>query len=168
MATNSFSQISGVGDLYLRSKINLWGNDGGKSAFALIPIVKVPSAPPGIGNGATEGGIIAPLSFSLPNNLTLLFNSQVAILKDTVGGGYHPGLANLVNLSAPIAKNVTLYGELWSNFNFDNPRTIQQYSFDTAVAYIVRPNFQIEPYRLPRRLFRLTQAAIGVGSSSSR
>jgi len=37
-----------------------------------------------------------------------------------------------------------LYGELWSNFNFDNPRTIQQYSFDTAVAYIVRPNFQID------------------------
>jgi hypothetical protein len=144
VSTNSFSQMSGVGDLFLRTKINLWGNDGGKSAFALIPYVKAPTAPLGIGNGATEGGIIAPLSFSLSKDLTLLFNSEVDILKDTTGDGYHTGFINLVNLSGTIAKDVTLYGELWSNINFDNPRTIQQYSFDTAIAYIVRPNFQID------------------------
>jgi len=63
-------------------------------------------------NGATEGGIIAPLSLNLRNNLTLLFNSEVDILKDTVGGGYHTGFINLVNLSGTIAKDVTLYGEL--------------------------------------------------------
>jgi hypothetical protein len=82
--------------------------------------------------------------FSLPNNLTLLFNSEVDILKDTADSGYHTGFINLVNLSGTIAKDVTLYGELWSNINFDAPRTIQQYSFDTAIAYTVRPNFQID------------------------
>jgi hypothetical protein len=67
--------------------------------------VKAPTSPQGIGNGATEGGIIAPCSFSLPNNLTLLFNSQVDILKDTSKGGYHT--ANLVNLRGQIVKDVT-------------------------------------------------------------
>ena|SRR5215510_2955361 len=51
VSTNSFSQVSGVGDLFLRTKINLWGDDGGKSAFALIPYVKAPIAPLGIGTG---------------------------------------------------------------------------------------------------------------------
>jgi Putative MetA-pathway of phenol degradation len=143
-AANIASQVSGVGDVFLRTKINLWGNDGGKSAFALIPYVKAPTAPQGIGNGATEGGIIAPLSFSLGNNLTLLVNSEVDILKDSVGGGYHTGFINLVNLSGPIVRDVTLYAELWSNINLDTPRTIHQYSFDTALAFSVRSNFQID------------------------
>jgi hypothetical protein len=70
----------------------------------------------------------------LPNNLTLLFNSEVDVLIDGVGGAYHTGFINLVNLSGSIVKDVTLYGELWSNVNLDSPRTIRQYSLDTAVA----------------------------------
>jgi hypothetical protein len=64
------SSISGVSDLFLRAKINLWGNDGGKTAGAIIPYLKAPTAPNGIGNGATEGGFIAPLAISLPSLLT--------------------------------------------------------------------------------------------------
>jgi hypothetical protein len=59
VATGISSRFTGPSDLFLRSKINLWGNDGGKSAFALIPYVKASTAPNGIGNGAAEGGIIA-------------------------------------------------------------------------------------------------------------
>jgi hypothetical protein len=62
----------GNGDLFVRSKVNLWGDDGGgTSAFALIPYIKAPTAPTGIGNGTVEGGVIAPLAFSLPNGTTL-------------------------------------------------------------------------------------------------
>lgn len=53
--------LRGIGDTYLRSKINLWGNDGGDTAAAIIPYVKAPSAPIGIGNGAVEGGLIGPV-----------------------------------------------------------------------------------------------------------
>ena len=35
--TGMSSRLSGFGDLTLRSKINLWGNDGGPSALALCP-----------------------------------------------------------------------------------------------------------------------------------
>src|SRR5262249_18218349 len=102
-STGVASRITGPSDLFLRTKVNLWGNDRGMSAFALIPYVRFPTGPVGIGNGATEGGIIAPLSFSLQNNLTLLFNSELDVLKDTAGGGYHTGFINLVTLSGPIA-----------------------------------------------------------------
>ena len=144
VATGISSRFTGPSDLFLRSKINLWGNDGGKSAFALIPYVKAPTAPNDIGNGAAEGGIIAPLSFSLPNDFTLLFNSEIDILKNSLDNDYHAGFINLVNLSKPIIKDVTLYVELWSDVIDDPAHTVRQYSFDTAIAWTVRANTQID------------------------
>jgi hypothetical protein len=82
-ATGASTTIWGVNDVFLRTKINLWGNDGGASAFALIPFVKLPTAPTGIGNGAVEEGVIAPLSVSLPKGFTVLFNSEIDLLKKT-------------------------------------------------------------------------------------
>ena len=35
---------SGFGDFTTRLKVNLWGDDGGKTAFALLPFVKFPAS----------------------------------------------------------------------------------------------------------------------------
>ena len=70
------TSLWGIGDTYLRSKVNLWGNDGGDTAAAIIPYVKDPSAPIGIGDGAVEGGLIGPVVLSLPNSFTLLFSER--------------------------------------------------------------------------------------------
>jgi Putative MetA-pathway of phenol degradation len=143
-ATNAASTVWGVDDVFIRAKVNLWGNDGGKSALALIPYVKAPAAPPGIGNGATEGGLIAPLSISLPDDFTLVFNSEIDALKDSADNGRHANFINLVNISRPVVKDVTLYLELWSDYNDDPTQKTTQLSFDTAVAWVVRPNLQVD------------------------
>ena len=57
---------SGFGDLTPRLKINLWGNDGGGTAFALLPFVKIPVNTDRLGNDAVEGGVILPLAVKLP------------------------------------------------------------------------------------------------------
>jgi hypothetical protein len=134
----------GIGDLFVRTKVNLWGDDGGTTAFALIPYIKAPTAPPGIGNGAVEGGVIAPLSISLPNDFTLLFNSEIDALKDSVGDGRHANYVNLVTLGHPLVKDVTLYLEFWSDYDADPSQRITQYSFDTAIAWLVRKNLQLD------------------------
>ncbi|HXW41127.1 MAG TPA: transporter [Xanthobacteraceae bacterium] len=144
LATGQSSTTWGIGDLYTRAKINLWGNDGGQSAFALIPYVKAPTAPAGIGNGAVEGGVIAPLSISLPNDFTFSFNSELDALKDSADDGRHANYVNLVNLSRPIVKDVTLYLELWSDYNADPAQKTTQYSFDTALTWLIRPNLQLD------------------------
>ena len=51
-------QASGFGDFQTRLKINLWGNDGGKTAFAVMPFVKWPLSQSSLRNGKTEGGAI--------------------------------------------------------------------------------------------------------------
>jgi hypothetical protein len=143
-STGMSTTVTGTSDLFLRAKINLWGNDGGSSAFALFPYVKVPTAPIGIGNGATEAGLFGLLSFSMPAGFTLLFNSEIDALKDSIGSGYHSNVMNLVNLNKQVIKDVTLYVEFWSNVNNDPLRPTTQFSLDTAVAWAVRKDLQLD------------------------
>jgi Putative MetA-pathway of phenol degradation len=138
-------KFSGDTDLILKSKINLWGNEGtGKTAFAIVPFVKLGTAPVGLGNRATEGGVILPYSLSLGNDITLAFTSELDYLRNTVGHGYHAGYVNSIGLSGPLVKDVTLTAELWSSINRDPLVTIRQYSFDTALAWTARPNLQLD------------------------
>jgi hypothetical protein len=134
----------GIGDTFLRSKINLWGNDGGDTAAAVIPYVKAPSAPIGIGNGAVEGGLIGPIGFSLANSFTLLLVPEIDVLKDSLTGGYHGNYVFDVNLSREVIKSVTAYVELWSDYNADPTATATLMSFDVALAWVFLPNTQID------------------------
>ena len=65
--------------------------------------------------------------------------------------------------------------QLWGAFESAQMLGIIAFREDWVDQLYVLPSSQqrgigtrLEPYRLPRRLFRLTQAAIGVGSSRSR
>src|ERR1700722_13906286 len=118
-AAATANTLWGIGDTYLRSKINLWGNDGGDTAAAIIPYVKAPSAPLGIGNGAIEEGLFGPVVLSLPNSFTLLWVPEIDVLKNIADNGRHGNYVVDVNLSRDVNKNVTAYVELRSDFNAD-------------------------------------------------
>jgi hypothetical protein len=143
-ATGASSTLWGIGDTFVRSKINLWGNDGGDSAGALIPYVKAPSAPLGIGNGAVEGGLIGPVAVSLPNNFTLLLVPEIDVLKDNANDGRHGSYVFDVNVSREVVKNVTAYVELWSDYDADPTQKATLMSFDVAVAWVLLPNVQVD------------------------
>ena len=143
-AGSASSTLWGVGDTFLRSKVNLWGNDGGDTAGALIPYVKAPSAPIGIGNGAVEGGLIGPLAVSLPNSFTLLLVPEVDVLKDALDDGRHGSYVIDVNLSREVIKNVTAYVELWADYNADPTQRATLVSADVAVAWVFLPNVQLD------------------------
>ena len=144
-AAGTTDRFSGGTDVFLRSKINLWGNEGtGKTAFAIVPFVKLGTAPEGLGNKSTEGGVIMPYSLNLGNDISLAITSEVDYLRNSVGRSYHAGYVNSIGLSGPIVKDVTLTGELWSSINRDPGNTIRQYSFDTALAWAAQPNLQFD------------------------
>ena len=134
----------GIGDTFVRSKINLWGDDGGDSAAAIIPYVKAPSAPIGIGNGAVEGGLIGPVALNLPNSFVLLLAPEIDVLKDSLNDAYHGNYVFDVNLSREVIKNVTAYVELWSDYNADPTAKATLMSFDTALAWVFLANVQID------------------------
>jgi hypothetical protein len=139
--------VSGIGDLFLRAKINLAGPEGGDFQAAVIPYVKAPTAKQGIGDGATEGGAIAPLSFALPQDFTLLFDPEIDILRNANDYGRHANFQMLANVSHALSNSVTGYVELWGQADNDPAAPTKQASLDLSLSWITsssRPDLQFD------------------------
>lgn len=142
-STGVATHHNGFGDTFTRLKMNLWGNDGGTTAFALIPYGKWPTAPIGVGNGYTEGGLIAPLAVSLPLGFTTILMGEVDYLKNPVSPGYRANFQSLINLNRTIIENVTGYAEIYANWP-NSPDLKNTYTLDFALAWTPLPNFQLD------------------------
>jgi hypothetical protein len=139
--------LTGIGDLFVRTKLNLAGPEGGDFQAAIIPYVKAPTAQPGIGDKAVEGGAIAPISFSLPQDFTLLFDPEIDILRNSANPGRHASFQTLANLSHALSSSVTGYVELWGQVDNDPADTTKQASLDLSVSWIAwsdLPNLQFD------------------------
>jgi Putative MetA-pathway of phenol degradation len=146
-AASGVTTISdGVGDLFLKAKLNLLGDDGGNVGVALVPYVKVPTAPLGVGNRAVEEGIIAPIQLALPANWQLVIDPEFDLLANSFGAGRHGNVSGLLSFSYPLTKTVTASLEVWGDANVDPAGTVKQASFDLGAAWIPAkaPNFQLD------------------------
>lgn len=94
----------GYGDTTLRTKLNLFGNDE-DLALGLMPWVKFPTAGRR-GNDAVEGGLIVPLGFPLPLELSGSVMAEGDVMADEDGEGRHFELLT----SASVGRDV--YGPL--------------------------------------------------------
>ena len=79
---------SGFGDLQFRLKINLWGNDGGASAFAFMPFITVPTGADGISSDHVEGGLIFPFAMDLTDDVGLGLMFETDFVYDDQDDGY--------------------------------------------------------------------------------
>lgn len=77
----------GFGDIEVRVKYNLWGNDGGKTSAALMPYVSIPSQT-AVSTGEWEGGLIFPVAIELTDRLGFGFQVEAARAWDGDTGGY--------------------------------------------------------------------------------
>ncbi|MBV9331842.1 MAG: transporter [Alphaproteobacteria bacterium] len=136
----------GIGDLYLRTKWAVIGNSGTDFALALDAFLKLPTAPRSIGNGAVEGGLVVPLSWSLGDGWSLGSTPEIDVLQDSSSTGYHPAVTDVFGLSKSIGSGVSLGAELWESTDFDRQMTTQQYSVDGNAAWIPEsaPNWQLD------------------------
>jgi hypothetical protein len=138
------STLAGVGDLFLRVKVNVAGPEGGDFQAALVPFLKIPTARAGIGDGAVEGGLIVPISLALPHDFTLILDPEVDILRDANGLGKHANFQMLFNVSHALSDSVTAYVELWGQANNDPAFPTKQASLDLSATWLVRPNLQFD------------------------
>jgi hypothetical protein len=132
--------LTGVSNLFLRTKVNVAGPEGGDFQAAILPYLELPTAKPVIGNKAVQGGVIAPISFALPQDFTLLFDPEVDVLRNAENTGRHANFHNLANLSHALPGNVTGYIELWGQVNNDPAGTTKQASLDLALSWLVWPD----------------------------
>lgn len=134
--------LSGAGDLYLRFKSRLIGDD--HFSMALIPFVKAPTAAQRLGNDRWEGGLALPIGVALPAGFSLTLGPEIDWLADSDGHGHHAAYTQLANLSHALSGRVTLAVEYWAQDNHDPAGTIRQRSADVAVSFLVNPTLQLD------------------------
>lgn len=79
------AEDEGFGDVQLRLKWNLFGNDGGERALGVMPYIKVPTDTE-LSNGEWEGGIIVPYALALDDGLGLGLMAELDWVADGDGG----------------------------------------------------------------------------------
>lgn len=75
----------GVGDLTLRTKFNVWGNDGGTTAFGLMPFLTLPTGSNEFGVSGVEGGLIPLLAIELPAGFSTTFMPELDLVRNDEG-----------------------------------------------------------------------------------
>jgi hypothetical protein len=133
----------GFGDLTVRLKWNLWGNDGGTTAFALMPFVKIPTGDDDLGNGAVEGGLIVPLAVELPGGWAMGLMAEFDYLEDGDGRGFHTEFVNTITFSHDII------GPLGGFVEFVSVATTERNAdwigqVDLGLTFAVNENVQLD------------------------
>ena len=134
---------SGFGDFTTRLKINLWGDDGGTTAFALLPYITFPTATDGLGDNAVEGGVIFPLSVNLPYDFDLSLETAASYIKNEDDGGYHEEFTASASVDHQIVGKLSAFLEFFSNFTTESHAGWIG-TVDTGLEYLVTKNIQLD------------------------
>jgi len=138
----SVDTASGFGDFQTRLKVNLWGNDGGSTAFAMMPFVKWPLAESSLRNGKTEGGVIFILGYELPAGWgSAVMTEFDFVANDT--GGYDTEFVNSITFSHDIVGELGGYVEFFSVVSSAGD-VAWQGQFDVGFTYAVNDDLQLD------------------------
>lgn len=140
--TDRADETSGTGDTTLRLKLNLWGNDGGKSAFAVMPYVTLPTASDDLGVEDAEFGVILPLGLELPHGFSLVLMSEFDWVRDE-RDDLNFVWVNTATIGHEIVKDVGAYAEIFTAVDPD--RTNQaEITVDFGVTWQLDEDVQLD------------------------
>jgi hypothetical protein len=139
----SHQTLQGAGDLTTRLKINLFGNDEGKIAVGIMPVVKVPTNQDHLGNRSVEGGLIFPVAVSLPHDWDMGFMTEVDARRAEGERHYHAEFLNTITFGYSFTQKFRGYVEFAATVNMiQASRWIGQ--VDAGVSYGVTRNLQLD------------------------
>ncbi len=142
-ATPETTTPSGIGDFTTRLKINLWGDERGQTAFALLPFVKIPTNTDGLGNNGVEGGLLLPLGVKLPADFDLGTEAGFSFYRNSFDSSYHAEFIQSVTVGHAIAGKLSGYLEFFSNLSTER-QSGWVATADAGLAYLVTENLQLD------------------------
>jgi len=113
----NMEQQHGFGDVTLRLKQNLLGNNDGKFAIALLPYLKFPTSRAD-DESQYEGGVIIPMRVKFNKQWTLGFQVEADRLQDEEGMGHHNEILQTVALSNHLSKKLEAIVETYYTYEF--------------------------------------------------
>jgi hypothetical protein len=142
-ATNERQIVEGFGDTLLRLKVNLWGNDEGETALAVMPFVNIPTAADGVGSERIEGGLIVPLSIALAENLSLGVMAEFDLVWNESAGRYGLDFVHTASLAIDLAEDLGGFVEYAGFARSEADEDYRAY-FDTGLTYSLTADVQLD------------------------
>jgi hypothetical protein len=133
----------GFGDVTTRLKYNVWGNDGGKTAFAAMPFLKLPTNQDDLGNNSVEGGVIFPLAVELPAGFGMGVMTEFDFNRDGAGDGYHTEFVNTITFGHDIVGDLGGYVEFFSAVSTESGSDWVG-TFDLGLTYALTEDIQLD------------------------
>lgn len=132
-------RVEGFGDITLRLKRNFVGNDGGETAMALMPFVKLPTNSGGLGNGHLEGGVIFPVNFVV-GGIGLAAMTELDVVRNAAGDGYALTWLNTLAYGFDLTERLGGFVEL-ASLTGEGRHAL---AFDCGLTYAVHADLQLD------------------------
>jgi len=142
-AAGTTATQSGIGDFTTRLKVNLWGNDGGQTAFALLPYVTFPTSTDHLEDNAVEGGVILPLAVKLPADFEMTLETAASFTRNEDDSAYHEEFVASASVDHRLIGNLSGYMEFFSDFSTERHSTWVG-TVDVGLEYAVTRNAQLD------------------------
>jgi len=135
----SIADESGAGNLGLRLKVNLYGNDHGPVALGFLPFIEFPTGDDNVASDEVTGGFALPLSVELPGGWGLGTQVQFNWAEADGENGVEAFFSHTLVLSHAIAGDVSGYIEYFGEVGIDHG---DDYSpvLSTGLVYELNPN----------------------------
>jgi len=134
---------SGVGDTYVRVKWNLWGNDDGPTALAVMPFVILPAGHQEVSDGAVTPGLIVPFGWAWPAGFDFGGMVQVDWAEDADEEGRHAEWLTTATVGHALAGSLGAFLELAAT-----TRPAQEGDWigtvDVGLIFAATPNVQLD------------------------
>lgn len=140
-ASGSKTTQDGYGDMNIRIKQNLIGNDHGNFVLALLPYVKFPTSKYE-DDSRFEGGLIVPMLYKFPGEWKLGFQVEADRLKDKDQHAMHTEFLQSLTVSHPLLKDIEGIAETYYTYDFK----AHQFSnfINAAVQMEVAKDFKLD------------------------
>jgi hypothetical protein len=140
-STGKKTRNEGLGEVTLRLKQNLIGNDKGNFSIALLPYFTLPTAK-NADNNKVEAGLMLPMEFKLPADWSLGLQLEVDRLKDKDKNALHTEMLQAVSLSHSLIKDLDGVAETYQTYEFKKHQWTNY--VNAALQYAINSNCKFD------------------------
>ncbi len=141
--TATTTRAEGFGDTLVRLKVNLWGNDGGDTALAIMPFITFPTASRGLGSGNVEGGVIVPLAIALPHEFSLGLMAEVDFIRSAADDRYVVDFVHTATVSRALVGDLAGYLEYAGFVNLNGDDDYRAFA-NAGLTYALSADAQLD------------------------
>jgi hypothetical protein len=142
-ASGGTQRQRGLGAISVRSKVNLWGNDAGRTAFALMPFVAFMSAP-GASRRVVNFGLIMPFKVDIGGGWGLSTMLEFDLAAESAGAPRKVAMIGSASIGRGIVGPLAFYAEVYGGTILADESTAWEGTGDFGLTLGIGRNVQLD------------------------